>query len=97
MDVATLSCDARVPVRGDQSGGRGLRDVVGVWGAGKGEGQREPEEGGKGEWGTVGWFRGLFPGVVIRRRGGMKKADFQGISMISGNTKSIPVLGGGRV
>lgn len=43
------------------------------------------------------WFRGLFPGVVIRRRGGMKKADFQGISMISGNTKSIPVLGGGRV
>lgn len=65
------------------------------WGVRGGEGRGA--EGGGGEGGTVGWFRGLFPGVVIRRRGGMKKADFQGISMISGNTKSIPVLGGGRV
>lgn len=39
-------------------------------------------------------FRGLFPRVVIRRRG-MKKADFQGISMISENTKSILVLSRG--
>lgn len=38
--------------------------------------------------GSVARFRGLFPRVVIRRRG-MKKADFQGISMISENTKSI--------
>lgn len=44
---------------------------------------------------TTAQFRGLFPGVVIRQRGGMKKADFQGISMISGNTKSIPVLSRG--
>lgn len=39
-------------------------------------------------------FRGLFPRAVIRRRG-MKKADFQGISMISENTKSILVLSRG--
>lgn len=39
-------------------------------------------------------FRVLFPRVVIRRRG-MKKADFQGISMISENTKSILVLSRG--
>lgn len=73
--------------------------MVGCGGRGKererGRGSRRRPGGGEG--GTVGWFRGLFPGVVIRRRGGMKKADFQGISMISGNTKSIPVLGGGRV
>lgn len=53
--------------------------------------------GGRGGRATAARFRGLFPGVVIRQRRGMKKADFQGISMISGNTKSIPVLGGGRV
>lgn len=76
-----------------------------IWGRGDTEPDWLPQrgDGNRGLWGLYDsstgesektQFRGLFPRVVIRRRG-MKKADFQGISMISENTKSILVLSRG--